>query len=260
MTKDAENLKEIVTIWRNAHQLKNQKSLDKDLNTTDIIASLFCPGEFYYFILNFFDVTFEYVSPDVMKVVGCRPEDYNFGVIFDKVHPDDSNSMRLKEGIASNFFYKQISPNKIPFYKSTYTFRIKNPNGGWKTILHQSIALQMTEDDRIHYVLCVHSDITFLSPNADDVISFLGINGEPSYTVSVKAPQAINQPANNSLISQREKEIIVLLAEGFSSKQIAGQLYISQHTVDTHRRNLLKKTGAQNTLELVALCLKKGLI
>jgi DNA-binding CsgD family transcriptional regulator len=52
----------------------------------------------------------------------------------------------------------------------------------------------------------------------------------------------------------------MLLAAGLSSKQIGGQLFISPHTVDTHRRNLLKKMGVQNTLELVAICLKKGLI
>jgi DNA-binding CsgD family transcriptional regulator len=139
-------------------------------------------------------------------------------------------------------------------------YRIKGPKGDWKTILHQSIALQVNEAGKIQYVLCVHSDITFLNPNIDDQVSFIGLNGEPTYYATIGEQDEFQQNGDISLISDREKEIIMLLAAGLSSKQIGGQLFISPHTVDTHRRNLLKKMGVQNTLELVAICLKKGLI
>ncbi|MCC6412773.1 MAG: helix-turn-helix transcriptional regulator [Saprospiraceae bacterium] len=61
-------------------------------------------------------------------------------------------------------------------------------------------------------------------------------------------------------LSEREKEIIGLLAEGLSSKLIANHLGLSKHTVDTHRRNLIRKTGAKNTLELAAYCVKAGIV
>ncbi|GAB4299567.1 MAG: hypothetical protein Kow0098_26200 [Ignavibacteriaceae bacterium] len=51
-------------------------------------------------------------------------------------------------------------------------------------------------------------------------------------------------------LTDREIEIIELLLQGNSSQQIAEKLFISKHTVDTHRRNILEKTGAQNTTEL----------
>ena len=52
----------------------------------------------------------------------------------------------------------------------------------------------------------------------------------------------MNSSASNcQSISPRELKIVQLLAKGFASKQIAATLYISKHTVDTHRRNLLKK-------------------
>lgn len=50
------------------------------------------------------------------------------------------------------------------------------------------------------------------------------------------------------------------LAEGLSSKQIADRLGISVHTVDTHRRNLLRKTGSSNTVELVVRCVRWGVV
>lgn len=61
-------------------------------------------------------------------------------------------------------------------------------------------------------------------------------------------------------LSEREIQIVRLLAEGFASKQIGAELDISKHTVDTHRRNLIMKTGCKNTLELVAQCFRAGII
>jgi len=260
MANENENLLEILTLWKNTHQLETEKELNHALKVSDLIASFFCPGEFYYFILNFYDVSFDYVHPDVEKVVGCKPDDYNFGIIFEKMHPEDRPRTQLKETAAMQFFYQKLPLEKIPFYKSSYTFRIKGPNGDRKTILHQSIALQVNEAGKIQYVLCVHSDITFLNPNIDDQVSFIGLNGEPTYYATIGEQDEFQQNGDITLVSDREKEIIMLLAAGLSSKQIGGQLFISQHTVDTHRRNLLKKMGVQNTLELVAICLKKGLI
>ncbi len=61
-------------------------------------------------------------------------------------------------------------------------------------------------------------------------------------------------------LSDREIEIVRLLAEGLASKQIGSELEISKHTVDTHRRNLLRKTGSKNTLELAIRCVRAGVI
>lgn len=61
-------------------------------------------------------------------------------------------------------------------------------------------------------------------------------------------------------LSAREIEVIRLLAEGLASKQIGVKLAISKHTVDTHRRNLLRKTGAKNTIELAIKCVREGVI
>lgn len=60
-------------------------------------------------------------------------------------------------------------------------------------------------------------------------------------------------------LSEREKEIVASLAEGLSSKLIADRLGLSKHTVDTHRRNLIRKAGAKNTLELAAYYVKNGI-
>ena len=65
------------------------------------------------------------------------------------------------------------------------------------------------------------------------------------------------QPFN---LSRREKEIVQLIAKGWATKQIASQLWISNHTVNSHRKNLIRKTDSRNTIEMVLACLRKGLL
>jgi DNA-binding NarL/FixJ family response regulator len=61
-------------------------------------------------------------------------------------------------------------------------------------------------------------------------------------------------------LSKREIEIVKLLAEGLTSLQIADKLFIAEHTVKTHRKNILRKTGATNTSQLVQFALNNQLI
>ena len=59
-------------------------------------------------------------------------------------------------------------------------------------------------------------------------------------------------------ITQREIEILTLIAEGFSSKQIGEKLFISSRTVDTHRTNLMNKLDIHNIAGLIRFALKNG--
>ena len=56
------------------------------------------------------------------------------------------------------------------------------------------------------------------------------------------------------ILSPRELETLVLISQGASSKEIAAELFLSVNTVDNHRRNMLKKTGAVDTSALIYLC------
>jgi DNA-binding NarL/FixJ family response regulator len=58
----------------------------------------------------------------------------------------------------------------------------------------------------------------------------------------------------------REFEIINLLAEGSRAKEIATELFVSEMTVRTHMKNILRKSSARNTTALVATCIRQGLI
>jgi DNA-binding NarL/FixJ family response regulator len=61
-------------------------------------------------------------------------------------------------------------------------------------------------------------------------------------------------------LTQREQEILQLVAEGLATKTIAEHLIISPRTVETHRTNIMHKLNAANTAELVRLALQYGLV
>jgi two-component system, NarL family, response regulator NreC len=62
------------------------------------------------------------------------------------------------------------------------------------------------------------------------------------------------------LLTEREREVLQLLAEGKSNKEVAGVLNLSPYTVETHRNNLMQKLGLHNTAEIVLYAVRKGII
>jgi len=62
------------------------------------------------------------------------------------------------------------------------------------------------------------------------------------------------------LLTPREREILQLVAEGKSNKEIAGMLNLSVYTVETHRANLMEKLGLKGVPELILYAVRKGII
>ncbi|MCX5999435.1 MAG: response regulator transcription factor [Chloroflexi bacterium] len=75
----------------------------------------------------------------------------------------------------------------------------------------------------------------------------------------VSAAQATSLQGPEPL-TQREREILHLAAEGYTTNQIADMLSISHHTAQTHRRNLMNKLGIHTQTELVVYAIQKGLV
>ena len=61
-------------------------------------------------------------------------------------------------------------------------------------------------------------------------------------------------------ISNREKDILQLLVVGLTSSEVAAKLFISEHTVKTHRKNMMAKCDVKNMTELIVKCIREGII
>jgi len=106
------------------------------------------------------------------------------------------------------------------------------------------------ESDLIQAIKAVSEGKAFFSPEiskvlAEDYVREINIRGaEDSY----------------DLLSPREREILQLLVEGRSNKDIAGSLNLSLYTVETHRRNLQSKLNLHSFPELILYAVRKGII
>lgn len=76
------------------------------------------------------------------------------------------------------------------------------------------------------------------------------------------ALQEYQKSSKNELpeLSGREKEILGLIAEGYTNPQIAEKIFLSSFTVDSHRKNLLAKLNVKNTASLIRLAVERKLI
>ena len=76
----------------------------------------------------------------------------------------------------------------------------------------------------------------------------------------IKSSVIVENNLPDTLLTQREKEILIRVCNEKSSSEIAKELFVSVSTIDTHRKNILIKIGALNTVGLVKYALKHGLI
>ncbi|WP_418263781.1 response regulator [Flavobacterium faecale] len=80
-------------------------------------------------------------------------------------------------------------------------------------------------------------------------------------TATQNNPQLVQKKITTTpLLTEREIEIITLIALEYSGKEISEKLFISTNTVETHRKNIIKKLKAKNTISIVKFAIKNNLI
>jgi DNA-binding CsgD family transcriptional regulator len=220
------------------------------------LLNFFLLGDSYYFIINHQSFTIEFVSKEVEEVLGYHLDEFDMECMNEKIHPDD-RSWFLSFGSSIVNFFSHLPKEKLMKYKVRYDIRLRKATGDYARILYQGILLEHDEQGGFLRTLNVHTDISYLKHEGTPVLSFIGIDGEPSY---------YNVPLNNIYIESkdeltpRERQVLKLLIEGRFSKEISHILHISKQTVDTHRKNMLHKKHLGNTGELVGKAIRYGWI
>ena len=97
---------------------------------------------------------------------------------------------------------------------------------------------------------------------ADELLEAIDIVMAGRTYLSEEVAQVIarKSDAKGPVVTKREKEVLALIADGLTNGEIAEKLFVSQTTVETHRKNLLAKFEVKNTANLVKLGLQGGYI
>ncbi|PKB16660.1 LuxR C-terminal-related transcriptional regulator [Flavobacterium sp. 5] len=252
------NLKinKLKTVWEAAGVTTELTSLIHQFNFDKIINSLISVGPFYFYIIDFCDMSLSNVSPYISEIHGFNSETVTFDDILNTIHPDDMEFVSKAEATYFEFLYNKLGKENTLNYKANYSFRSRMKNGEYCMLNHQSIILTMDDDCRIGKSLNIHTNIDHLTKTNTNTISLIGLNNEPSYTNI----DVVFDFKNITAFSKREIEIIKLISEGYTNKKIADFLVISEYTVKTHRKNINYKSGSKNSIELIRKCLLLGLI
>jgi DNA-binding CsgD family transcriptional regulator len=169
-----------------------------------------------------------------------------------RVHPDDFPEL-MKTGTIVFRYAFSLPKDQLRFFKLVNEYRILSHNETWVRVIEQHQALELDHRGNIWLSLSVID----LSPDQSD---YSGIKSQliNFKTGKLQRIQANHAPADH--LTKREKEILQLVKEGYLSKEISDKLFISVHTVNTHRQRILEKLGANNSMEAVIYASRLGLV
>lgn len=164
------------------------------------------------------------------------------------IHPDDLPVVTgIVERACQVLF--AIEPVLRPFETVlSIDFRVQKANGHYMKVVRQVTVFELdAKHDRVHRTLSVCKDISSIRSNDPITWQCTGRGAELLDMTELLHVhrELIYRPTT------REMDIIRKMAEGKSSTEIAAELFIRTHTVNNHRRNLLRRTGAKNSAELV---------
>lgn len=208
------------------------------------------PGQFLY-IVNYTSGTMEHVE-GFERVLGYPDHSVDLPLIYHTWHPDDAPLLaRITELTSKNL--TGLTPPLRPFEVTlTLDYRVRKANSEYIKVQRQTTVFHVDEQhDRTVSTFSLCRDISNLK-----VGNRVGWQWEGRGAGPISFPGLPDQLDYRP--TTREMEVVRKMAAGKPSKLIAAELDISQHTVNTHRRNLLERTGSRNAAELVRLSVERG--
>lgn len=187
----------------------------------------------------------------VEMLLGYCENEFDHNLIHTFIHPEDIGMVQRLTKAAIAYV---IDRNMVDDGQMFLTYRVLKKNGEYIKVLRQTNVFEKDNDGRFISNLSILTDISFMSTVNTVDWKFVANNLDS---------EEFSEYVRNEYMdffSQHETVIIKYIAEGLLSKEIAELLSISKHTVDTHRRKLLKRSGCKSTIELVSFCQKNGII
>lgn len=223
-----------------------------------IIGEMFAIGKFYYYVLNLTNSTLSHHHENILQLHGLKKYPENLKEVIDLTHPDDIPFVMKAEQMVIEKMM-EIGLDHQLFTKSSYCFRMKTANGNYELFHHQAIPTLEDENGHLIQSINIHTNIHHITMQNPYTVLVSGIGPRNDFHQMKIEDQLLPQHSCMNL-TKRETEVISLIAKGYSGAEISKMLILSEHTVRTHRRNILAKTKSRNSKELVKKAFEWGLI
>ena len=198
-----------------------------------------------------------FLSNNYLKVMGynCKEEDYKkYSVMYWMRDMPINQSWFFMQ--MSLFFRNTVQPllKANPQDKSLkwylHNFKLTPPGSYKHNISLTCSGLEFTQNGNMVVMLLIIKDIASLVKENTKWWAEFTINGNQRFHYHESGKKFIK----GSIFSEREKEVYTLIKEGFDTKSISEKLFLSIHTVEKHRKNMLEFTGAKDFSSLIQIC------
>ena len=246
---------EIRGLYREIFKSYFKPSLEEHINKMLELDTYLPYSSTFFCITNTQNLTFEYISKNMHACLGLDIEDMKqkgMRYFWSRIHPDDIEIWLQAMNHLMDFTLSEIPEQLRDRMSYTWNYRLKNASGDYVNIVQNTTPLEFDSDMKpiiglAHYTV-LHADIAM---NLPITATAKLLNDANVY--ETKYFNNFSQKLLSDGVSNRERDIIRLLVLNYSSKAIAEKLNISSNTVDTHRRNILKKLHISSTGELIGM-------
>jgi len=242
---------QIKSIYNEIFETYPQVELEDHIKKLIELDHFFPYNSTFYCLTNTANKRFDYVSRNFTACTGLSRDkmiadgmDYYWSLF----HPEDIKLWLKSLQNLMAFTMNELDDDQRKRMNYTWNYRIKNGNGSYVNIIQNTTPLQFDETNK-PIIGMAHYTVLNGEIQMDICASAKILNEHKEYETLYYE----NMSSANLLgvISNRERDIIRLIITKNTSEVIADKLNISVHTVNTHRRNILKKLNIDSTFELV---------
>lgn len=172
---------------------------------------------------------------------------------------DGSDFLECEEAMSADVVFMDIAMPTLSGDKATAMALERNPD-------LKIICLSMFGDEKYYSRMVEAGAKGFLLKDSsiDEVFAAIkAVMNNEEYICS-EVMQALSgamrRNEETEVLSEREMDVLLGICRGLSTQEIADKLFLSKRTVDTHRANILEKTGSKNTASLVVYAIKNNLV
>jgi DNA-binding CsgD family transcriptional regulator len=207
----------------------------------------------FFYVADLLRLKIHFVSNGSKKLIGVNPEDFDLSTFISRTHPDDQERYSLARTKYVKLGHDLFIRKKGISILSTYVRQL-NPDGNYFNLLFQGYMFYSEIPFKTVYTILLLTDLSGFK---------LGKHGYHYYAGD--DPKFFRYPdmallKTGNIFSGREIDILRLIAAGLDSEKIASKLSLSINTVNTHRRNMLKKTNKSTTHDLVIELQERGIL
>lgn len=208
-------------------------------------------GMHFYYVADLRKLKIVKVAGSILKMTGIAPEkltgrNFAYGLRFFRI---DELADILKSMIEYHQFIYTKPVHQRLSVKGSIVLNVRNGKGGYFTGLLQAAPLTLDSKGHVAVMFSSITDISHFNLK-EGLLKFDIIDESDNEAIEV-----INTVfKKNDIVlelSKSELKILKFLKNGNSTKEIANLLSLSEHTVNTHRRNMIQKTNVKNTAELI---------